>query len=265
VRRFTGIFTAVILAGAAAADEISARLLFSWPGFLQRAHSHNDYERKRPLLDAVESGVTSIEVDLFLEDGAILVAHDRGKWRGEFEALYLKPLEALWQKDVLPVAAGHPFLLWLDLKEDSVALRQELHRLLEAYPVTRQADPARARVQVILTGDKVAKAAFIEEHPSEIVSRDSNNFSEYDPPSSPSWKWYALNWKKIGAWTGEGGMPIQERTRLEELVGQIHGKGRKVRLWNHPATLSFWQEASAAGVDRLGTDVLSRVAAKRSD
>jgi hypothetical protein len=31
-------------------------------------------------------------------------------------------------------------------------------------------------------------------------------------------------------------------------------------LWKHPATLNFWQEAIAAGVDRLGTDVMPKEA-----
>ena len=250
------VIAAIFVAGATKADDFPAEALFKWPGFLAHAHSHNDYEQKRPLLDAVASRITSVEVDLFLEGDVIMVAHDRGKWRGEFETLYLKPLNELWQKNALPVRGDEIFLLWLDLKDGSAALRQHLHRLLETYPVTHHADPARARVQVILTGDKTAKEAFVEEHPSELVSRDSNDFSQDDPPGSQSWNWYALDWRKIGTWNGEGSMPVMERKRLIEIVGRIHTNGRKVRLWHHPATLSVWQEATAAGVDRLGTDVL---------
>lgn len=255
--KLLSLLTAVaILAGSAPADEISAKLLFEWPGFLPRAHSHNDYEQKRPLLDAVASHITSVEADLFLEGDVIMVAHDRGKWRGEFESLYLKPLNELWQKNALPVRDGETFLLWLDLKDGSAALRQHLHRLLEAYPITSHVDPAHARVQVILTGNKTGKEAFVKEHPSELVSRDSNDFSDDDPPASQNWSWYALDWAKIGTWNGEGSIPASERERLVELVRRIHAGGRKVRLWRHPTTLSFWQEASACGVDRLGTDAL---------
>ena len=250
------IATAILGVGATRADDLPSETLFKWPGFLPRAHSHNDYEQKRPLLDAVTASITSIEVDLFLEGEVIMVAHDRGKWRGEFEDLYLKPLNELWQKNALPVRDGETFLLWLDLKDGSAALRQHLHRLLKSYPVTRHADPSHARVQVILTGDKTAKEAFIEEYPSELVSRDSNDFSQDDPSASQSWSWYALDWRKIGTWDGEGAIPVSERERLVELVRRIHASGRKVRLWRHPATLRFWQEASACGVDRLGTDVL---------
>ena len=261
---FSLITAAAILAGPAAADEIAAKLLSEWPGYLPRAHSHNDYEQKRPLLDAVASRISSVEADLFLEGDVIMVAHDRGKWRGEFESLYLKPLNELWQKDALPVRGGETFLLWLDLKDGSPALRRHLRRVLGTYPVTSRADPAHARVQIILTGDKAGKEAFVAEYPSELVSRDSNDFSQDDPPGSQAWSWYALDWKKIGIWNGEGSMPASERKQLLEIVGRIHASGRKVRLWRHPATLGFWREASDCGVDRLGTDVIPGTGASQT-
>ena len=258
------ITAAAILARPAPADDISANLLSEWPGFISHAHSHNDYEQKHPLLDAAASRITSVEADLYLEGEVIMVAHDRGKWHGEFESLYLKPLNEFWQKHALPVRDGETFLLWLDLKDGSLALRQHLHRLLEAYPVTSHADPAHARVQVILTGDKTGKEAFVKEYPSELISRDSNDYAQDDPPGSPAWSWYALDWKKIGTWNGEGSMPASERQRLVEIVGRIHANGRKVRLWRHPATLRFWQEASSSGVDRLGTDTMPGKGARQA-
>jgi hypothetical protein len=250
------IIATTFAAFVAGAEEPSANALFTWPKFLQLAHSHNDYQQKRPLLDAMQARVTSVEADLFLEGAAILVAHHRGDWRGDFETLYLKPLNQLWLENALPVRAGESFLLWLDLKDGSAALRQHLHQLLQSYPITRAADPGHQRVEVILTGDKASKESFAEEHPSELVSRDSNLFSHDDPRSSPAWKGYALDWKKIGTWSGEGAMPVAEREKLRVLVTEIHAKGRKLRLWNHPATFNFWQEAGATGVDRLGTDLL---------
>ena len=39
-----------------------------------RAHSHNDYWRKRPLLDALECGFCSVEADIFQVGDQLLVA-----------------------------------------------------------------------------------------------------------------------------------------------------------------------------------------------
>jgi hypothetical protein len=63
---------------------------------LVRAHSHNDYEQKRPLLDALEQGFCSIEADVWLVDGELRVAHDLAAARPgrTLEKLYLDPLLA---------------------------------------------------------------------------------------------------------------------------------------------------------------------------
>lgn len=251
-----GLAAWLAVACAGPARGADAAGLFASPLFLPRAHSHNDYEQQRPCLDAIEARVSSLEADLWLEGDRVLVGHDRGKWHGELEELYLQPLTLLWHENALPGRERGPFLLWLDLKDPSAALGRRLHELLEACPFTRPSEPGGARVLVIITGDKAAKEAFVQGHPAPGITRDSNTFSDDDPPASASWSWYALSWKTIGDWDGRGAMPEAQRERLRALVEKVHAKGRKLRLWSHPATLEFWQEAAAAGVDRLGTDVL---------
>jgi len=49
---------------------------------LDHAHAHNDYVHARPLLDALDRGFGSVEADVFLVDGALLVAHARDSVRG---------------------------------------------------------------------------------------------------------------------------------------------------------------------------------------
>jgi len=44
---------------------------------LLRAHSHNDYAHTRPLLDALDQGFCSVEADIYLENGQLLVGHDK--------------------------------------------------------------------------------------------------------------------------------------------------------------------------------------------
>jgi hypothetical protein len=44
---------------------------------LDHAHAHNDYEHARPLLDALDRGYGSVEADIYLVDGALIVAHAR--------------------------------------------------------------------------------------------------------------------------------------------------------------------------------------------
>ena len=46
-------------------------------------HSHNDYAQKRPFWGAYEAGADSIEADVFLVDGDLLVAHSRRELKKE--------------------------------------------------------------------------------------------------------------------------------------------------------------------------------------
>src|SRR5687767_4507998 len=61
---------------------------------LERAHAHNDYEHTRPLLEALAHGFCSVEADVHLIDGQLLVAHDRKDVQSErtLTKLYLEPL-----------------------------------------------------------------------------------------------------------------------------------------------------------------------------
>src|SRR3954449_1783813 len=61
---------------------------------LARAHAHNDYEHKRPLLDALDCGFNSVEADIWLVKGQLLVAHTPVDWNTDrtLEKLYLDPL-----------------------------------------------------------------------------------------------------------------------------------------------------------------------------
>ncbi len=92
-RRVVTTFTAA-LAGAVAVPSY-ARAAEQKPGRgpLRRAHAHNDYEHPRPLLDALSHGFTSVEADIHLVDGQLLVAHDPIDLDPSrtLESLYLAP------------------------------------------------------------------------------------------------------------------------------------------------------------------------------
>src|SRR3954470_14608888 len=61
---------------------------------LTRVHAHNDYEHKRPLFDALDHGFCSVEADIYLVNGQLLVAHDRSQVKPDrtLQSLYLDPL-----------------------------------------------------------------------------------------------------------------------------------------------------------------------------
>src|SRR5262245_24909461 len=86
---------------------------------LTRGFAHNDYEHKRPLLDALELGFCAVEADIFLIEGQILVGHDAKDLTSErsLTRLYLDPLGRRVRENRGRVhPRGPEFLLLIDIK-----------------------------------------------------------------------------------------------------------------------------------------------------
>ncbi len=104
---------------------------------MARAHAHNDYEHERPMFDALDHGFTSVEADIWLVDGELLVAHDLEDVRPgvTFESLYLDPLRRVVRHHKGAVYPGYPyyFTLLIDIKSEAVSTYLALHERLKRY------------------------------------------------------------------------------------------------------------------------------------
>jgi hypothetical protein len=131
-----------------------ARLAAQPPAPLDRAHAHNDYYHPRPLLDALERGFNSVEADVHLVDGELLVAHHRDSVAAgrTLERLYLEPLRARVRANGGRVHPGRaPLLLLIDIKSDSLATWAALQAVLGRY----------AELLTTVVGDSVAEGAVL--------------------------------------------------------------------------------------------------------
>src|SRR5262249_40110861 len=103
---------------------------------LTHAHAHNDYEHTRPLIDALELSFCSVEADLWLVDGKLLVAHDlkNAKRERTLESLYLDPLRARVRANDGRVFRGGPTItLLVDVKSEAVTTYAALDDVLKRY------------------------------------------------------------------------------------------------------------------------------------
>lgn len=232
---------------------------------LAQAHAHNDYMHKRPLLDALDHGFTSVEADIFLVDGKLLVAHSVREQRPErtLEALYLDPLRERVKAgggSVYPdsKAGGKPFHLLIDLKSAGVPTYQALAKVLEKYAdilsVVRDGKLEPKAVSVMISGDR----------PRELMMNESVRYAGYDGrvsdlESDVSADFMPLvsdSWGSQFKWRGQGPLSDAERAKLAELVAKAHAHGRKIRFWAAPDRSDAWRELHAAGVDLINTDDL---------
>lgn len=228
---------------------------------LPRAHAHNDYYHERPLLDALDHGFCSVEADVFLVNGKLLVGHFKFELTSSrsLRSLYLEPLKqrvAANQGRVFP--QGPPFTLLIDIKSDAETTYAALHKLLEEYDdvlsVTKGEKHRPNAVTVVISGNRAQNAiASTMVRRAGIDGRLTDIDSEQPAHLMPL---ISDNWGQHFRWRGQGDMPEQERRKLRELVKKIHGDERRVRFWATPESPAVWSELLDAGVDLIGTDDL---------
>ena len=209
------------------------------------AHSHNDYEQPRPLLDALALGFDSIEADIWLVDGRLLVAHEAEQVRPErtLESLYLDPLRE-WVKQ-----PGRPLILLIDVKTEAAATYAALDAVLAEYP------ELTARVRCIVSGNRAREVMAAQPHRRAALDGRLDDLAT-DAPADLI-PLVSDNWAKFFAWRGEGDFPAAARMQLEQFVAQAHAQHRLLRFWNTPNRPEVWRELRAAGVDVIGTDDLA--------
>jgi hypothetical protein len=229
------------------------------PKPLVAAHAHNDYEHQRPLFDALDCGFCSVEADIYLVDGELLVAHDRKEVKPgrTLQSLYLDPLRERVKRNGGRVFPNGPeFTLLIDLKADWKTIYPVLRGVLTNYAdvLTTFRDGAKQTnaITVILTGDR-SREMFAGE--STRYAAFDGDLSDLDSDASIV-AWISSQWSQTFQWRGQGEMPEGERTKLKEIVTQAHARGRRVRFWGAPDFVAFWRVLQEAGVDLINTDDL---------
>ena len=241
----------------------SARLN-AQPVPLVNAHSHNDYEHQRPLLDALDHGLCSIEPDIWLVDGQLLVAHGRSEVKKErtLQVLYLDPLrERVRQNQGRVYLHGPPCTLLIDVKSNAeqtyAVLRDVLKQYAEMLTVFTPTNTSTKALTVILSGNRATNVLAAE--PLRYAAIDGR-LSDLEGDASPNLiPLISDNWTQHFKWRGLGPMPDDERQKLKRLVDRAHEQGRRIRFWAAPNNVNTWKEMRQAGVDLLSTDDLAGV------
>jgi len=229
---------------------------------LLRAHAHNDYEHKRPLFDALDQGFCSVEADIYLMDGKLLVAHNRSQTQPDrtLQSLYLDPLRERVKQNGGRVYRGGPeCTLLIDLKTDWKTLYPALVEVLKQYPdlfSTFEGDIKHTNaLTAIITGNRS----------KEMFAGETVRYAAYDggladldgAESANLIPWISHDWGSTFHWGGRGAFPDAEKETLQSILDKAHGKGRKVRFWGAPDVPAFWKEMLKDGVDIINTDDLA--------
>jgi len=231
-----------------------------------RAHAHNDYEHPRPLLDALDHGFGSIEADIYLVEGRLLVAHNLKDVKPErtLEALYLAPLRERVQRNGGRVYRGGPTIaLLVDVKSEGAATYAALHVILQNYAAMltrfRGETVEPGAITVVVSGNRVPSVMAAQ--PLRYAAMDGRVADLAGGAPVALVPWISDNWQKTFTWKWTGPMPDADREKLRELVAQTHAQGRRIRFWNTPDTPEAWRLLLDAGVDLINTDRLAALQA----
>lgn len=144
---------------------------------LARAHAHNDYEHDRPLYDALAHGFTSVEVDVHLVDGQLLVAHDVEDVQESLtlQSLYLDPLrERVKQNGGRVYPDGPGFTLLIDVKSEAEPTYKALRQVLQEYEeILTTFGPDGQR-------DGAVVAIISSNRSREMMARETVRYAAYD-------------------------------------------------------------------------------------
>jgi hypothetical protein len=230
---------------------------------LTNVHAHNDYAHERPLSDALDCGFCSVEADVSLVKGQLLVAHapDDVELGRSLQSLYLEPLRQRIQANGGRVyQKGPAVILLVDIKTPFDSTYPILRNVLRQYEslLTSWAHGKKkdAPLVVIVTGNRRQSTIAADEPrlcacDGELADLDANPPADLVP-------WISVQWTKVFKWKAgvDSPMPDNERAALKRMVDRAHQQGRKLRFWGGPDNSRFWAEELSDGVDLLNTDHL---------
>ncbi|HSF53626.1 MAG TPA: alkaline phosphatase [Algoriphagus sp.] len=216
-----------------------------------KLHSHNDYLRNVPFWEAFGAGTTSIEVDVILQDGSLMVAHERESIKPELtlKSLYLEPIQ---KAKNIGMIGDFDFHLLIDCKTEGYATLDQVVKDASEFEEMLYSSQNPNGIKLIISGNR-PKPEDYGKYPEWI-------FFDYQSKVLTS----ELPWEKIGMvslsfsqfsrWNGKGRIVAAEKTKLEEFISLVHSFEKPVRFWASPDSKSAWRAFHEMGVDFINTD-----------
>jgi alkaline phosphatase len=220
-------------------------------------HSHNDYANNTPFYKAFTNGYNSIEADIFLVDGELLVSHSEKALFKErtLKGMYLDPIAYALRRDTT-----RQLCLLIDIKDDYTKTLPKLEKelkTLQTYLLSR--DNLKGRLKILISGNRPQVADF--QKYSSIFWFDDDLVYPHEPAQWARIGQVSLNFEKWSKWKGVGAIPEADMKRLKKTVDSVHvNTGKLVRFWGAPDTQEAWETQIGFGADIIGTDKIEQLA-----
>lgn len=235
-----------------------ACLILILPGFVSTGqkvliHSHNDYERPEPLLNALRNKVYSIEADVFLVNDTLKVAHDKKDLATAptLLSLYIQPIVNLFHSHNGRISndAAYAPVLMIDIKENGNAVLTRLVSLLASHASVFDRHKNPGAIQIVISGDRGDRSNWTS-WPSFVLF-DGRIGEQYDKPQLERVAFISDSYFNYA----------RQKDSTDYLIKQLaeksHQMKKLLRLWAIPDNPLSWSHLWELGVDIINTDKVS--------
>ena len=218
-------------------------------------HSHNDYNRIAPFWEAYSQHCTYIEADVFLQDGEILVAHNRQDVKADrsLRTMYFEPIAKVFRENGGKMWKGSDDQLQLVVDLKSSDALPGVVALAEEFPDVFASEKG---VRIVITGGYPAPQDY-DKWPSWLwYDGDfTNGKLEYTPDQLKHIAMISTDFRKFARhWNGKGRMIKSEMDAVTGAIEAVHSVGKPIRFWDAPEGTTAYFTLHRLGVDIFNTD-----------
>ncbi|WP_417885630.1 alkaline phosphatase [Zunongwangia sp.] len=212
-----------------------------------KIHSHNDYEQKIPFWTAYAAGAVSIEADVFLKNGELLVAHYENEINKKrtLESLYLKPIsEGLH----LFIIKDQPIQLMIDIKTEATFTLKKIVKAIKKYPEIIE----NQHISIVISGNQPLPSDY-KNYPDFIAF----DYQKLEPLTAEQWDRVAMisvDYKNYAVWNGKGRFTNEDLKKVTDVIKKAHSFNKPFRFWGTPDSKSAWKAFEKLGVNYINTD-----------
>ncbi len=215
-------------------------------------HSHNDYSQPHPLTNAIESRAWSIEVDVFLVKGDLLIGHSLKETsrKKTLQKIYLHPITNLFKQHKGQLSADPQYAphLVIDIKQNGPEVLKALVEVLEPLRnyFDRSVNPKA--VQIIISGDR-GPIELWKDYPP-FIQFDGRPYEIYDQNTLDKIAMISDNYfNYIETRTNRG-----DSLKIKQVVSKAHAVRKPMRFWGSPDNEAIWKFLVQCGAEILNTD-----------
>ncbi|MBR4167660.1 MAG: alkaline phosphatase [Bacteroidales bacterium] len=218
-------------------------------------HSHNDYNRTVPFWEAYSQHCASIEADVFLQDGEILVAHNRKDVTAErsLRKMYIEPIVKTFRENGGRMWKGSDDRLQLVVDLKTGESLPGVIALAEEYPDVFTTENG---VKIVITGDEPAPEDFGKWPAWLWFDGDFKDGKlNYTPEQLKRIAMISTDFRKFARnWNGKGRMINSELEAVTKAIETAHEAGKPIRFWDAPEGTTAYFTLHKLGVDFFNTD-----------